>query len=40
MEVDDGEEKKVFSGVVVALSEEVRADKTGYQVILHPEFVR
>lgn len=40
MEVDDGEEKKVFSRVVVALSEEVRADKTGYQVILHPEFVR
>ena len=40
MEVDDGEEKKVFDGAVIALSGEVLTGKEDYQVILHPEFVR
>lgn len=40
MEVDDGEEKRVFSKAVAALSEEVLTEKEDYQVILHPEFVR
>ena len=40
MEVDDGEEKRVFPKAVVALSEEVLTEKEDYQVILHPEFVR
>lgn len=40
MEVDDGEEKRVFPKAVAALSEEVLTEKEDYQVILHPEFVR
>ena len=40
MEVDDGEEKRVFHKVVVAFSEEALTKRREYQVILHPEFVR
>lgn len=40
MEVDDGEEKRVFRKVVVAFTEDVLTKKGDYQVILHPEFVR
>ncbi len=40
MEVDDGEEKRVFQKVVVALSDEPLTGKTEYQMLLHPEFVR
>ncbi|MCI8735527.1 MAG: hypothetical protein HFI11_00890 [Lachnospiraceae bacterium] len=40
MEVDDGEERRIFTKAVAALSEEVLTGKGGYQVILHPEFVR
>ena len=40
MEVDDGEESRIFTKAVAALSEEVLTKKGDYQVILHPEFVR
>lgn len=40
MEVDDGEEKRVYTRIVAALSEEILSEKEDYQVILHPEFVR
>lgn len=40
MEVDDGEERRVFPKTVAALSEEVLTEREDYQVILHPEFVR
>lgn len=40
MEVDDGEEKRVFPKTVAALSEEALTGTGDYQVILHPEFVR
>lgn len=39
MEVEDGEEKRVFQKVVVALSEEKLTEEGGYQMILHPKFV-
>ena len=39
MEVEVGEEKRVFQKVVVALSEDVVTEKGNYQMILHPKFV-
>lgn len=40
MEVEDGEERRAFRKVVVALSEEAVTEKGNYQIILHPKFVR
>lgn len=40
MEVDDGEQRKVFRKAVIALSEEVLTQEGNYQMILHPKFVR
>lgn len=40
MEVDNGEQKKVFHKVVAALSEEALTKRSDYQAILHPKFMR
>ena len=40
MEVDDGEEKREFQKVVIAVSDQELTKKGNYQVILHPKFVR